>query len=151
MGKAEALLERPDLLSEAYGLMQRRGLQGEPLNARVLALACIGGHLGEPFHIVLKGDSAAGKNNQVRHATDLLPPQRVLTVTGMSAHALVYQGGTLEGVLVIDEAEGQREANYAIRVAMSEGKISRLTEPPRDHRRPIDLSVSSFAGVCSSR
>ena len=24
-------------------------------------------------------------------------------------------------------------------------------EPPRDHRRPIDLSVSSFAGVCSSR
>ena len=25
------------------------------------------------------------------------------------------------------------------------------SEPPRDHRRPIDLSVSSFAGVCSSR
>ena len=25
------------------------------------------------------------------------------------------------------------------------------TESHRDHRRPIDLSVSSFAGVCSSR
>ena len=24
-------------------------------------------------------------------------------------------------------------------------------ESHRDHRRPIDLSVSSFAGVCSSR
>ena len=125
--KAIALLEQPHLLHLADTSISKLGLQGEPINRRMVFLAGVSGHLGEPIHLVVHGASAGGKNMLVRTALDLLPPDRVLIVSGMSTHALEFRGGRIEGVLVIDEAEGQRDAEYELRVAMSEGRITRLT------------------------
>lgn len=125
--RAEALLDTKDMLRRGVAVMQRRGLVGEEANAKILLLAGVSGVLGEPIHAVLHGDSSGGKNHLVKRATELLPPKFVLATSSLSAHALEYRGGQIEGVLLIDEAEGQGEAEYGLRVAMSEGRITRLT------------------------
>ena len=129
------LLKRSGLLGWADSIMGDLGLSGEDLNRRIVFLSAVAGHLGDPIHLVIKGSSAGGKNNLVRAATDLLPPGRVLWVSGLSEHALEYLGGRIEGVLVIDEAEGQEDAVYTLRVAMSEGVVSRITVNRSDSGR----------------
>lgn len=125
--RASELLEAPDLLNRAVETMRARGLVAERTNARVLFLAGVGGTLDAPIHVVVHGPSAAGKNNLARRCFELLPPRYVLAVSGLSEHALEYRGGRIEGVLLLDEAEGQGRAEYGLRVAMSEGRITRLT------------------------
>lgn len=124
---AETLLRFPNLLDFGAQTLTRRGLLGEEVNRRVVLLSAIGGLVGTPIHLAIKGASSGGKNTLVGSALELLPPHMVLAVTGMSTHALEYHGGVIEGVLVIDEAEGQADAEYQLRVAMSEGRVSRLT------------------------
>ncbi|MEN8184960.1 MAG: hypothetical protein ABFS46_20760, partial [Myxococcota bacterium] len=97
------------------------------VSRRMVFLAAVSGHLRDPVHIVVHGESSGGKNTLVWTATRPLPEDRVLAVSGLSTHALEYRGGRIEGVLFIDEAEGQRDADYGLRVAMSEGRITRLT------------------------
>lgn len=124
---AERLLRFDNLLDFASTTMTRGGLLGEGVNRRVLFLSAIGGLVGVPLHIAIKGSSSGGKNMLANAVLRLLPQDKVLALTGMSKHALEYRGGVIEGVLLIDEAEGQEDASYQIRIAMSEGRVSRAT------------------------
>ena len=97
-------------------------------------LAGVGGMLGEPIHLVIKGDSSGGKNTLANASLALLPEGTVLAISGLSPQALAYFGEgdeegekRIEGVLMIDEAEGLQGAEYIIRQAMSEGRVARLT------------------------
>jgi len=125
--EAENLLRTPDLLCRAEDLMERLGLVGEKVNRRLVFLAGVGGLLREPVHLVVKGESSAGKNTLVRLPLRLLPEERVTYVTGLSEQALNYHEGPVKGVLVIEEAGGQKHAEYSLRVAMSEGRVGRMT------------------------
>lgn len=140
-------LERDDLLDEALETMRDRGLVEEGTNARLLYLAGVGGALDAPIHVVVHGASAAGKNNLARRAFELLPPRYVLSVSGLSEHALEYRGGRIEGVLLVDEAEGQGQAEYGLRVAMSEGRLTRLTvnkgEDGRNRAEELEVEVAA--------
>lgn len=121
------LLQDPDLLERASKTMDRLRLCGEELNRKMIFLAGVGGILQVPIHLVVHGESSAGKNTLVRVPLQLLPPDAVTEVSGLSPHALEYAGESFEGVLVIHEAEGQQDAEYSIRLAMSEGQVTRLT------------------------
>lgn len=125
--KAETLLKAPDLLARADDLIERLGLVGEEINRRLVFLAGVGGHLGEPLHLVVKGESSGGKNTLVKTPLKLLPAERVTFTAGLSEQALPYHEGPVEGVLVIEEADGQKHAMYTLRVAMSEGRVGRMT------------------------
>lgn len=134
--RAEALLRgEPDpilkdhdnLLDAAYETMKRRGLVGEETNAKMVLLAGVGGCLGNPIHLSLHGESSSGKNETERRARELLPPELTQPLTGLSRHALEYRGGRLVGLVTIQEAEGQEDARYELREAMSEGRLTRWT------------------------
>lgn len=127
-----AILEDPQLLDGASELMDDLGLCGEDLNRRMVFLAGIGGMLGEPVHLIVKGDSSGGKNTLVNTSLRLLPEDTVLATSGLSRQALAYfedeEGRKrIDGVLFIDEAEGMDGAEYIVRQAMSEGRVGRLT------------------------
>ena len=125
--KARTLLENPGLLDIAATTMTHLGLCGEEINRRVTFLAAVGGHLEDPIHLVIHGASSGGKNQLIRSATALLPPDRVLWLSGLSSRALEYRGGLIDGVVALDEAEAMEDATYSLRVAMSEGRVTRLT------------------------
>ena len=132
--RARELLEDPDILNRAARLIDELGLCGEDANRRMVFLAGVGGMLGEPIHLVIKGDSSGGKNTLANAALELLPEGTVLAISGLSPQALAYFGEgeegkekRIEGVLMIDEAEGLQGAEYIIRQAMSEGRVARLT------------------------
>lgn len=125
--RVHELLEDPDLLERAARTMDRLGLCGEEHNRKMIFLAGVGGLLHVPIHLVVHGESSAGKNTLVRVPLRLLPQDAVTEVSGLSTHALEYAGDSFEGVLVIHEAEGQQDAEYSVRLAMSEGKVTRLT------------------------
>lgn len=145
--RASELLEDADLLEEALETMRARGLVAEGTNARLFYLAGVGGTLDAPIHVVVHGESAGGKNNLARRASELLPPRYVLAVSGLSEHALEYRGGRIEGVLLVDEAEGQGRAEYGLRVAMSEGRLTRLTvnksEAGRNEAEELEVEVAA--------
>lgn len=124
---AEALLKDPKLLDRAEQAIEHLGLCGEEINRRLVFLAAIGGHLNQPIHLVVHGQSSGGKNTLLKIPLMLFPEDRVLMVSSLSAQALVYNEKPLEGILVIDEAEGQEDAEYSLRQAMSEGKVRRMT------------------------
>jgi bifunctional DNA primase/polymerase-like protein len=144
---ALTLLRRPQLLDLAAGAMDMLGLRGERHNRLLVFLSAVSGHLGAPIPIVVHGESSGGKNMLVRTSTMLLPESRVTFVSGLSEHALEYLGGRLEGVFVIDEAEGQKSAEYQLRVAMSEGRVTRLTvnksESGRNEAQILEIEVAA--------
>jgi len=145
--QAEALLNDPNLLERAEQLIERLGLVGEEINRCLLFLAGVGGHLGQPIHVVVKGESSGGKNTVVRIPLQLLPQERVQFTSGLSTQALAFHKGPIEGVLVIDEAEGQQHAEYAIRQAMSEGRVSRMTV---DDMKGVTLEVEVTASIITT-
>jgi hypothetical protein len=62
----------------------------------------------------------------VKKVLSTIPEEDVMEFTSMSARALDYREGDLIGkVIFIAEADGSDEVEYAIRIAMSEGKLIR--------------------------
>jgi hypothetical protein len=149
---AEDLLASPDLLEQAEDLIARLGLCGEDVNRRFIFLAGVGGHLGEPIHGVIHGESAGGKNTLANIPLSLLPPDRVLIVGGLSEQALNYHDGPIEGVLVIEEAEGMKRAEYSVRTAMSAGRASRMTVNKSEggQLKPETLEVDVTASIITT-
>lgn len=129
--EAEELLRKANLLGAVVRDTTTLGLRGEEIVRQLLLLVAVAGHTAksheEAIHAVVKGDSSTGKNELVRGVIGLLPKGRVRFLTGVSQQALVYSGGRIEGVLVFQEAEGEEHAEYAIRQAMSEGHLERIT------------------------
>ena len=128
---AEELLEEPNLLDVMVRQTSGLGYCGEDVNRKVMLLAGVAGHTArshtEAIHVVIRGDSSAGKNELTRAGLGLLPENRVRYLTGVSKLALNYLGDRVEGVLVFSEAEGQDDSAYVVRQAMSEGYLERIT------------------------
>ena len=82
--RARELLKDPDLLNRAARFMDELGLCGEEANRRMVFLAGVGGMLGEPIHLIIKGDSSGGKNTLANTSLALLPEGKVLATSGLS-------------------------------------------------------------------
>ena len=93
----QQLLTAPDILDQAIHFMDSLGLVGEDVNRRIVFLAGVGGLLGEPIHLIIKGDSSGGKNTLVNAALRLLQEGPVHATSGISPQALAYYGEREDG------------------------------------------------------
>src|SRR5262249_14342233 len=111
---------RPDLALEqdilgrlVVKLRSEKGLTGEHRIAKLTYLAITSRHLPKPVSEIVKGLSSSGKSYTVVCVTETFDPDSgdLITITGMSEHALVYWPGDFRHkTIVIYEATGLKEA-----------------------------------------
>lgn len=150
--EAAALVRRPDLLKQFQDDLEADGVVGEHEGARTLLLVVVSRRSERPIHVVVKAASASGKNWLVERVVRYLPESDVIEISDMTPRALQYLPGSMKGkVIVITEHEGAERAEYALRIAMSEGNVSVLvpekvedTEGSRieTHRRVVEGPAS---------
>jgi fructose-specific phosphotransferase system component IIB len=125
--EAEALLKDPKLVQRFHETLEGRGLVGERDAALALLLCTVSRKMAKPINTVIKAASSAGKNYLVDSVIALVPPADVMVLSDMTPRALNYlEGGFKNKVVVIVEQAGAAAAEYPLRVAMSEGRITTL-------------------------
>ncbi len=123
--EAEWLLKQSDLVERLSHHFEAEGLVGEKTAATTVLLAGVSRLLPSPIHIVVKAASSSGKNYSVRIVVRCFPPDQVDEIMDMSPRALEYlEDGLKQKIVVIAEQEGAERAEYAMRIAMSEGTLS---------------------------
>lgn len=124
--EAMELLKGPLLFEKILECLTDVGIIGEDFNKICLWLFFLSRKLDKPIHCVVFGQSSSGKSEMVKKVLSTVPEEDVLEFTSMSARSLDYRDGDLIGkVIFIAEADGSDEVEYAIRIAMSEGKLIR--------------------------
>jgi hypothetical protein len=123
--EAQRLLRSPDLLQQFLNDTKILGCVGQPSEKITIKLAAASGRLSDdPINVVIKGESAAGKNFLLHSVLEFEPPEDVLEISRMTAKALQYQQGSLKHKIVaIAEVPGSEDADYSIRTFQSEKKI----------------------------
>jgi hypothetical protein len=113
--------------------MEKLGCVGQKSEKICLKLASASGRLSEePVNVMIKGESAAGKNYLLHSVLETEPPEDVLEVTRLTGKALQYFPGSLKHKIVsIAEAPGGEDADYSIRTFQSE-KMIRILVPEKD-------------------
>ncbi len=123
--EALRLLHSRDLLQQFLNDTKILGCVGQSSEKTTIKLAAASGRLSEdPINIVIKGESAAGKNFLLHSVLEFEPPEDVLEISRMTAKALQYRQGSLKHKIVaIAEVPGSEDADYSIRTFQSEKKI----------------------------
>jgi hypothetical protein len=108
MQRATALLDSPDLLTEAIATITALGYQapnGYDHLPRIVFLALTSRLLNRPLNLVVSGPSAAGKSYLVMTTARLFPADAIYALSGMSERVLAYTDANLvHRMLVIGEA-----------------------------------------------
>jgi hypothetical protein len=122
---AEKILTSKTLLDAAASVMTDRGHVGEEANKRLVYLVATSRLLAKPSSAILRAESAAGKSELLDRATELLPEECVEFLSRITPHALFYAGADhlRHKVIVVDEAAGTTEADYAIRTLQTKGLL----------------------------
>ena len=131
--EASALLCNPGLFLEFVADIEKLGCVGQKSETICLKLAATSGRLSEePVNVMIKGESAAGKNYLLHSVLETEPPEDVIEVTRMTGKALQYFPGSLKHKIVsIAEVPGGEDADYSIRTFQSE-KMIRILVPEKD-------------------
>lgn len=126
--RAEALtwLKSPDLLDCLVDDLSRLGVVGERTNLMVCYLAALSRKCERPFGVLVQSSSAGGKSTLVEAVTALVPPEDLVSLSSITAQALYYLGGTglRHKVLFVAEEHGSSRATYALKLLVSEGRLS---------------------------
>jgi len=122
---AEALLAEPDLLERAAAAMTARGHVGEEAVKRLTYLVATSRLMACPLSALLLAPSGAGKSAVLDAVAALLPPEDVVPLARLTAHALYYMGrdALRHKLVVVDEYEGAGEADHPLRVLQSKGEL----------------------------
>lgn len=132
--EADRILRAPDILAEMVKATDTLGHVGEEAVRSLVLLSAVAGLTArtheDAIHLILKGVSAGGKNAVIKRVLHLLPLNASLVLSNATQLGLVYLGQSFP-VLVFQEVEGVKGAEYIVRQLMSEGTITRITAKER--------------------
>lgn len=122
---AERVLAAPDLLDRVARAMEALGHVGEERNKRLVYLAGTSRLMGSPLNVLLLAASGAGKSSVLDAVTATMPPEAVVTITRLTPMSLYYMGqdALKNKLVVVDEYDGQADADHAVRVLQSRGEL----------------------------
>lgn len=122
---AEQLLAAKDLLDRAAAAMELLGHVGEEHVKRLAYLVATSRLLSRPLSALLLAPSGTGKSAVLDAVSALMPPEAVVTLARLTPQALFYSGpeSLRHRLVVVDEYEGQAEADHAVRVLQSKGEL----------------------------
>jgi DNA primase len=123
---ALGLLCDPDLAGRVTGAFAAVGLVGESDAALVLWLVVTSRLAERPLGAVVQSSSAAGKSTLADAALCLVPDEQQVAFSAMTGQALYYLSDTdlAHKVLAIAEEEGASRASYALKLLVSDGRLS---------------------------
>jgi Fe2+ transport system protein FeoA len=126
--RAEAmdLLTDPDLLGRLCSDLAALGVVGEQTNLVVCYLGTISRLCERPFGVLVQSSSAAGKSTLSDAVCSLLPSEDLVALSAITTQALYYLGGAdlSRKVLAVAEEQGAARASYALKLLVSEGRLS---------------------------
>ena len=125
--EAMVLLKNPNIIETIHEWLGDIGIVGEDFNRICLFLFFLSRKLDKPTNAICYGQSSSGKSELVKKVLSTVPEEDVLQFTSMSGHALDYRDDLIGKVVFIAEMDGVQsdEIEYAVRIAMSEGKLIR--------------------------
>jgi hypothetical protein len=119
-------LKGPNLLERLEDDLGHLGVVGEHLNLLVCYLAALSRKCERPIGVLVQSSSAGGKSTLVEAATALVPPEDLVSLSAITSQALYYLGGMglRHKVLFVAEERGSSRADYALKLLVSEGRLS---------------------------
>lgn len=126
---AEELLLRPDLLDRAAAAMEALGHVGEEQVKRLCFLVALSRLSPRPLSALLLAPPGTGKSAVLEAVAALVPPEHQVTVARITAQSLFYAGAESlrHRLLLVDEYEGQADADHAVRVLQSKGELTQTS------------------------
>jgi DNA primase len=131
MGTAEredalSLLSAPDLMDQVAAAFSTLGVVGEQTSALTTWLTLTSRLSDRPLGAVIQSSSSAGKSTLADAALALMPKEATVAYSAMTGQALYYLGehDLAHKVLSIAEEEGAARASYALKLLVSEGRLS---------------------------
>jgi hypothetical protein len=124
--EAMAWLSDPDLLERLSADLSVLGVVGEQTNLLVCYLATISRLCERPFGVLVQSSSAAGKSTLSDAVCSLVPSEDLVSLSAITSQALYYLGGgdLSHKVLAVAEEQGAARASYALKLLVSEGRLS---------------------------
>jgi DNA primase len=123
---ATELLCSPDLIGRVTADLGSLGVVGEETNLLICYLATVSRLSDRPFGVLVQSSSAAGKSTLAEAACSLVPDEDLVSLSALTTQALYYlDGGQLaHKVLAVAEEQGSHRASYALKLLVSEGRLS---------------------------
>jgi hypothetical protein len=123
---ALSLLTAPDLMDQVAAAFTTLGVVGEQTSALTAWLTLTSRLSDRPLGAVIQSSSSAGKSTLADAALALMPTEATVAYSAMTGQALYYLGETdlAHKVLSIAEEEGASRASYALKLLVSEGRLS---------------------------
>jgi len=142
--EATAWLSAPDLLDRLGDDLGAMGVVGERTNLVVCYLATVSRLCERPFGVLVQSSSSAGKSTVTEAVCSLVPDEDLVSLSAITSQALYYlgNGGLTRKVLAISEEHGAASASYALKLLVSEGRLS-IASTGKD-RSSGKLSTNSY-------
>jgi DNA primase catalytic core len=124
--EASLFLDDPLFVLRLINDFEKAGVVGERLNMFVAFVATLSRWMKYPLHIIIQSESSAGKSNMLNLLNKLVPEEESLYFTQVTPKSFYYgEKDYLKcKVIFIAEGDGLKEAEYAIKQFMSEGRLS---------------------------
>ena len=125
-GRARRCSTSPDLVERVADAFATLGVVGERTAALTAWLTLTSRLSDRPLGAVIQSSSSAGKSTLADAALALMPKEATVAYSAMTGQALYYLGETdlAHKVLSIAEEEGAARASYALKLLVSEGRLS---------------------------
>ena len=123
---ALTLLSSPDLIERVASAFATLGVVGEQTSALTAWLTLTSRLSDRPLGAVIQSSSSAGKSTLADAVLALMPKEATVAYSAMTGQALYYLGESdlAHKVLSIAEEEGAARASYALKLLVSEGRLS---------------------------
>lgn len=127
--RAISWLSDPILFANVARDLATLGVVGEATNLTLCYLATISRKCERPLGVLVQSSSASGKSTLVDAVCSLVPPEDLVALSAITAQALFYLGrsGLSHKVLSVAEETGSQRASYALKLLLSEGRLSIAT------------------------
>ncbi len=125
--RARMLLAEGDVLGAMAGCLERElGIVGEEANRKLAVLIAASRLLPSPLGCIVRGDPSSGKSTLIRAIGRLMPEERTLVLSRLTAQSLYFlpRERLVDSVIVVDEYEGLAASEYALRSLMSNQELA---------------------------